>query len=169
MPLSRGEQKARQQGHPGGRKLIEHPLFAPSVVIAIAVACLGAAFNLGQQWNRQEGITEIKADLKHRESVLPADAMAREYELARQHLGSIDAALARGGVRDAEIGGHIENLAGKLDSVWLREAEDRKTLTDARVEIAGRLSALEAALDILRKQIATHEDHDFQIQKRDAH
>ena len=96
-----------------------------TIGVSLLLAALAGSFNLGQQWNRQDRITELTGDMR---------------EVRKQ--------LAEGAERDAQIGGHLENLGGKLDSVWGRQAEDQKGLADLRVAHA----RTDARVEILMEQ-----------------
>jgi len=142
-------------------RLSDHPAFAPSLVLAIGLAALGAAFNLGQQWNRQDRIAEITADLKHRDSILPADGMAREYEIARQRLDRIETRLSENAVADATLRGDLKDTTGRGDSVWTRQAQDQRDIA----MLTARMTALEAVVGMVREQVRTMD----LLERKEAH
>ena len=133
-------------------------------MLGLGLAALGAAFNLGQQWNRQDRIAEIDAELKHRDMVLPADVMAKRYEFYERVIADIQKIQAERGVTDARINGHIENLTGKLDSVWSRQAQDQRDISELRANMARDASRL----DMLIKEVEIHNQQDFVLQRNGA-
>ena len=166
MPSRRGVQKARQP--PEDRRvprLSDHPAFAPSILLGLGLAALGAAFNLGIQWNRQDRITEITSELRYRDELLPARVMKDRYDLYERIIAEMQAKIATGTARDAEINGHIENLSGKLESVWQRQAQDMREISAHGASFA----ALQAKLDMLINQVHIHDEHDFQSERGEAH
>jgi hypothetical protein len=145
--------------------MTDHPAFAPSILLGLGLAALGAAFNLGIQWNRQDRISEITSELKYRDELLPARVMKDRYDTYERIIADMQGKIAMGPVRDAENAGHIENLNGKLDSVWQRQAQDQRDISG----LAQRLSAIEARFDMLIGQVKIHDEHDFQSERGEAH
>jgi hypothetical protein len=145
--------------------MTDHPAFAPSILLGLGLATLGAAFNLGIQWNRQDRISEITSELRYRDELLPARVMKDRYDAYERIIADMQAKIALGQVKDAEINGHIEFLSNKLESVWQRQAQDQRDISG----LAQRLSAIEARFDMLIKQVAVHDEHDFQSERGEAH
>ena len=146
-------------------RLSDHPAFAPSILLGLGLAALGAAFNLGIQWNRQDRISEITTELRYRDELLPARVMKDRYDLYERIISEMQAKIAMGPIKDAEINGHIENLSGKLESVWQRQAQDMRDISG----LAQRLSAIEARFDMLNKQVEIHNRQDFESERGEAH
>jgi hypothetical protein len=142
-----------------------HPAVNWAIVATVFLAALAAAFNLGQQWNRQDRITEITADLKSRDELLPARVMKDRYDIYERIIADMQAKIAFGSVRDAEINGHIENLTGRLEQVARREA----AVTQAHAELMAAHARTDARLDMLIKQVSVHDEHDFQMERGEAH
>jgi hypothetical protein len=142
-----------------------HPAVNWAIVATVFLAALAAAFNLGQQWNRQDRITEITADLKNRDELLPAKVMKDRYDYYEKIIGDMQKTQAALGIADAQISGHIENLTGRLEQVARREA----AVTQAHADLMAAHARTDARLDMLIKQVSVHDEHDFQMERGEAH
>jgi hypothetical protein len=68
-------------------------------------------------------------------------------------------------VADANIGGDVKNLTGRLEQVARREAE----VTTANAKLEAAQARTDAILGMLIQQVHVHDEHDFQMERGESH
>jgi hypothetical protein len=91
--------------------------------------------------------------------------MKDRYDYYEKIIGDMQKTQAALGIADAQISGHIENLTGRLEQVARREA----AVTQAHADLMAAHARTDARLDMLIKQVSVHDEHDFQMERGEAH